>query len=106
MLNINQVLSLKHLWGDYLPRRILIFIIPVGLGVHLLMEKKIWAFFWLFSLLALTTEIMKYSKCQKRHDELIVKYGDRYIDILEREIEQVGVNALVARYWVGLEPET
>ena len=104
MLNINEVLSLKHLWGDYLPRRILIFVFPVGLGVHFFMDKKIWAFFWLFSLLAITTELIKYSKCQKKHDELIIEYGDRYITLLESEINKVGVNTLVARYWVGLEP--
>lgn len=105
MLNINTVLSAKHLWCDYLPKRLLIFIIPVGLGIHIFMDKKVWAFFWMFSVLAITTEIMKYYKCKRKHEELIMSFGDRYIGLLKHEIEHVGVNALVARFWVGLEPK-
>ena len=104
MLNINEVLSAKHFWTDYLAKRLLIFIIPVGLGIHLFMDKRVWVFFWMFSILAITTELMKYSKCRKKHEEFIMTYGDRYIAILKQEIDQVGINAVVERYWVGLEP--
>ena len=105
MLKINEVLSLKHLWGDYLPKRLLVFIVPVGLGIHIFMEKEIWLFFWLFVAFAITTEAIKYSKCRKKHDELILRYGDKYIALLEKQIERVGVNALVDRFWCDLEPD-
>ena len=41
----------------------------------------------------------------KKHNELAAEYGDRYFEKLNRELERVGLNRLIGRFWTGLEPD-
>ena len=104
MLNINDVLTSKYLFNSYLPKRLLIFVVPVGLALFAFARENALALFLFFSLMAAGSEISKYMKCRKKHELLFQKYGREYLVRLEAEIEEVGVNSLVDRYWTGLEP--
>jgi len=103
----NEVFSAKDLWFSYLPRQLLLPLGLIGLIIHFSSNLKLIVFFWLFLLpFFIGYSVRKYSLCHRKHDALIIEYGDTYIRKLEVELNYIGRAELIDRYWIGLEPDS
>ena len=103
----NEVFSAKDLWLSYLPRQLLLPIGLMGLIIHFSSNLKLIVFFWLFLLpFFIGYSVRKYLLCHRKHDALIIEYGDAYIRNLEVELDNLGRAELIDRHWIGLEPDS
>ena len=103
---LNEVFSVKHLLLSYLPKKAMLLAIVSGILVYFNADLKLQVAYWLFILpLIISLPIFKYRKCHRKHDQLIIEYGDAYIEILKSELANVSHDDLIDRYWVGLEPK-
>ena len=100
-----DLFSLRHLYLSHLPSRLVVFIIPVALILMVLSSNSKWQFLLAFALVMTAIQACHYFYCQSKHEALLKKYGKEYLDILNPELEKIGLNGLVARYWNGLEPK-
>jgi len=100
-----KLFSLEHLFFDYLPKRLGLFVIPLGLIVAFAVnDRSKQLLFVFFSILLGLAQISNYLICWRAHRNLELRYGDRYREKLEKELERVGLNGLINRFWAGLEP--
>lgn len=97
--------SLRHLYFVHLPSRLVVFVIPVTLILMVFNSNTKLHFLFIFALLMTAIQICHYFYCQSKHEALLKKYGTEYLNILNSELEKVGLNGLIGRYWVGLEPK-
>jgi putative effector of murein hydrolase LrgA (UPF0299 family) len=101
-----NLFSVRHLFFDYLPKRIGLFVVPLGVAVVLLVEspsKKL--LFLLFVAVLGVVQVSNYYYCRGQHRELLAEFGERYRSRLVAELERVGLNALISRFWTGLKPD-
>lgn len=98
--------SAEHLIFDYLPKRIGLFVIPLGLivalGANTPTNRLV---FILFVAFLSVVQVTNYLICWRAHKRLQAKFGDRYDKKLKGEIERVGLNGLINRFWTGTSPE-
>ncbi len=98
-----KLFSLQHLIFDYLPKRIGLFVIPVGLIVAFTVESATkQLFFGLFCLLLSSVQISNYLVCWHRHNEWESRYGDDYRKRLAVELDRVGLNRLIDGLWSNM----
>jgi hypothetical protein len=101
-----RLFSATHLFFNYLPRRIAITVIPVGLLVAFATKSETSRLvFLLYSVIMSAVQVFNYSFAAYRHSILLKDFGDEYLDKLEGELERVGLNRLIDRFWTGLEPD-
>lgn len=106
LTEFRKLFSLEHLFFNYLPRRIAIFVIPVGLLVAFTTKSETSRLvFILYCVLMSVVQISNYGFAAYRHSVLLKDYGDEYVKKLEEELERVGLNRLIDRFWTGLEPD-
>lgn len=99
-----KLFSMQHLFFDYLPKRIGVFVIPVGLIVALAVEsRQKQLFFGLFAVLMTLVQISNYLVCWHKHNELEARYGDDYRKQLAAELERTGMNRLVDQFWIDMK---
>lgn len=103
---VGKLFSLEHLFFNYLPKRIAIFVLPVGLLVAFTNRSETSRLvFMLYCVLMSVVQVSNYAFAVYRHSVLLKDYGDEYLNKLEEELERVGLNRLINRFWTGLEPD-
>ncbi len=98
--------SLEHLAFDYLPKRLGLFVIPLGIIVALVVnEPSKQLLFLFFSIFLGLVQVSNYFICWGAHRRLELRYGERYREKLKTELNRVGLNGLISRFWTGVSPE-
>lgn len=98
-----RLFSVQHLFFDYLPKRIGVFVIPVGVLVALAVESsRKQLFFGLFAILLSLVQVSNYFVCWHRHNEWETRYGDAYRKRLTAELKRVGLNRLIDGLWTDM----
>jgi hypothetical protein len=106
MTQSTRLFSLRHLIFNYIPKRLLLFALPLSLLVAFLVNDAprrniIIALVFFLGL----PQIYNYFACWSKHRDLLERYGQRYSDKLNAELERVGFDSLLGRFWVGLKPD-
>ena len=90
---------------DYLPKRTLIFVLPVGFLAALFSNESSRLIFALYSVIMVIVQVSNYFYARYRHATLYIEYGDKYLQQLAKKLEEKGLNELVSSFWTGLEPD-
>ncbi|MGF1545283.1 MAG: hypothetical protein ACFB00_12435 [Parvularculaceae bacterium] len=102
----DEIFSFGHFLSDYLPRRLLFFVLPLTVAILFFTgDANAIVFLFLFTGVMIITQGYNYHHAAKQHDELAGKYGESYFKKLNAELERVGFNRLIDRFWTGLEPK-
>ena len=104
-MNTKNLFSIKYLLTYYLPNRLIIYVLPVGIVMSLLWNDTTAIVFGMFVLFMTGLLITKYVKCKKKHESLIIKHGDIYIISLEKKIANSRFATLIDKSWVDMEPK-
>ena len=102
----DELFTLGHFFGEYLPRKIMFLALPIAF-VTLIFNRGRNAQIYLFVFVGLMSIAQGYNyyHASQKHNELAAKYGERYFEKLNHELESVGLNRLIDRFWTGLAPE-
>ena len=79
--------------------------ITVALVIHFFVGAWGWVLFWIMLIGNIAMDHAKYSQCKKRHENLLNTHGNNYLSVLEKELEEKGLDALIDNSWLGLEPK-